>query len=54
MGGGGVFRELESPLYLYRDAHAHDLNRLGADMYAAFLSHSTAEIPNDYEAANAA
>ena len=45
-GGGGVFRELEAPLYPYRDAHAHDLNCLGADMYAAFLSHSTAEMAN--------
>ena len=35
-GGGGVFRELEAPLYPYHDAHAYDLNCLGADMYAAF------------------
>lgn len=45
-GGGHVFRELEAPLYPYRDAHAYDLNCLGADMYAAILSHSTAEMAN--------
>lgn len=45
-GGGGVFRKLEAPLYPYRDAHAHDLKCLGADMYAAILSHSTAEMAN--------
>lgn len=45
-GGGGVFRELEAPLYPYRDAHAYDLKCLGADMYAAILSHSMTETAN--------
>ena len=45
-GGGNVFRKLEAPLYPYRDAHAYDLNCLGADMYAAILSHSMPETAN--------
>ena len=45
-GGGDVFRKLEAPLYPYRDAHAYDLNCLGADMYAAILSHSMTEMAN--------
>ena len=45
-GGGGVFRELEAPLYPYHDAHTYDLNCLGADMYAALLSHSKAQMAN--------
>ena len=44
-GGGSVFRELEAPLYPYRDAHAYDLN-CRADMYAAILCYSTAETAN--------
>lgn len=42
-GGGGFVRELEAPQYPYDDAHAYDLKCLGADMYAAVLSYSTAE-----------
>ena len=42
-GGGGFVRELEAPLYPYDNAHAYDLKCLGADMYAAVLSYSTAE-----------
>ena len=45
-GGGNVFRKLEAPLYPYRDAHAYDLNCLGADMYAAILSRSMTETAN--------
>ena len=45
-GGGNVFRKLEAPLYPYHDAHAYDLNCLGADMYAAILSHSMKETAN--------
>ena len=42
-GGGGFVRELEAPLYPYDNAHAYDLKCLGADMYAAVLSYTTAE-----------
>ena len=43
-GGGDVFRDLEAPVYPYDDAHEYDLKCLGADMYAALVSHSMSEM----------
>ncbi len=43
-GGGDFFRDLEAPVYPYDDAHAYDLKCLGADMYAALVSHSMSEM----------